>query len=132
MAILGKYWERHANPWSGATRILTYPFLLLTIWYHNWYALAIVLVWVVLNPFVFPKPKKHDNWLSKGVMGEKIWTEHWRWDFSLFLNFLNALCFIPALYTAYMNYLWPMLYFATLSFIFKLWFFDRMAAYYKG
>ena len=131
MAILGKYWERHANPWSGATRIATYPFLLLSIWYHNWYAVAAVIAWVIINPLVFPKPRKFDSWLSKGVMGEKRWTEHWRWDFNLLLNFMNALCFIPSLYAAYMTLFWPMLCFGALSFVFKLWFVDRMAVYYE-
>ncbi|MBN2517884.1 MAG: hypothetical protein JXB14_03485 [Candidatus Altiarchaeota archaeon] len=126
-----KFWKRHANPWSGATRMATYPFLLLAIWHHNWYALGIIIIWVVINPLVFPKPKRMDSWLSKGVLGEEMWTAKWRWDLSLFLNFLIAVFFLLALYTTYMNLFWPALYSATLPFILKLWFFDRMVVYYE-
>jgi hypothetical protein len=50
-------WARHANPWSGWTRVLTYPLLYVPIWLHNWYLLVIVAVWFAVNPRIFPKPK---------------------------------------------------------------------------
>ncbi len=132
MAILKeKNWERHSNPWSGYTRMAILPFLFLSIWVHNWIALGLVIVWTIVNPFIFPKPKNTDNWMSKGVLGEKLWTEKFRWDFSQFLNIVNGLFFFPALYFAYAHMFWPLLYSATWSFIAKLWFIDRMAFYYE-
>ena len=132
MALLKeKNWERHSNPWSGYTRMTILPLLFISIWFHNWIAVGIVIVWAIINPFVFPKPKSTDNWMSKGVLGEKIWTEKYRWDFPQFLNIVNGLFFFPSLYFAYAHMFWPLLLGATMSFIAKLWFLDRMVFYYE-
>ena len=79
-------WYRHANPWSGWSRILSQPILYVPIWFlqdfianpvQNWYVILgfiLVAVWYAINPLIFPKPKNYDNWISKGVLGEKAWT----------------------------------------------------------
>ncbi len=89
-----KTWARHSNPWSGWTRVVTYPLLYVPIWLHNWYLLVIVAVWFALNPRIFPKPKINDNWISKGVLGEQLWTQKWHWDFPMALGLLAVPCFI--------------------------------------
>ena len=72
-------WQRHVNPWSGWTRVATLPLLALAVWsrvWIGWWALlpaAIVLFWVWLNPRLFPVPKSTDNWMSEGVLGERVW-----------------------------------------------------------
>lgn len=74
-------WTRHTNPWSGWTRLTTLPLLSLAIWsrvWLGWWALlpvAIVLVWIWLNPRIFSAPLRTDNWMSRGVLGERIWLE---------------------------------------------------------
>jgi len=80
-------WYRHANPISGLTRIFSLPLVVLPIWFMQeffrdplgfWYppaALAAVGLWAWLNPRIFPKPKSFDSYLSRGVLGEKLWTE---------------------------------------------------------
>ena len=35
--------------------------------------IALALVWIWLNPRVFPRPASTDNWASKGVLGERVW-----------------------------------------------------------
>ena len=70
-----KTWEKHANPWSGITRIATYPFIFWALWYHNWIGLGAIVVWVIINPKVFPKPKnfKHiviNNFAHDSVGGQ--------------------------------------------------------------
>ena len=35
MAMDDRVWMRHANPWSGYTRIATAPFLFIAIWSHS-------------------------------------------------------------------------------------------------
>jgi hypothetical protein len=72
-------WERHANPWSGWTRITILPLLSLAIWSRDWigvhclWFIAIVVVWTWINPRLFGPPASHDAWMTKGVLGERIW-----------------------------------------------------------
>ena len=87
MAVLSeKTWERHANPWSGFTRIISFPLLYLPLWYLSdfianpmkyWYVLFVgilVIIWYAINPRLFQKPKDAHHYLTRGVLGEKIWT----------------------------------------------------------
>jgi hypothetical protein len=53
----------------------------LAVWSREWIgwwslaAFALVLVFMMLNPLLFPPPRSTRNWASKGVFGERIWTE---------------------------------------------------------
>ncbi|KUF09096.1 DUF6653 family protein [Pseudoponticoccus marisrubri] len=76
-------WRRHANPWSGWSRALTgLPLICLSIWSRAWIgswawaALGLVALWLWLNPRVFPPPPRFDSWMSRGVMGEKVYLAH--------------------------------------------------------
>ncbi|MEO9819374.1 MAG: DUF6653 family protein [Paracoccaceae bacterium] len=76
-------WRRHANPWSGWTRMLTtLPLLCLAIWSRVWIGswafmfVGLALFWIWLNPRAFAEPKRFDAWMSKGVLGERIFIEH--------------------------------------------------------
>lgn len=77
----GESWMKHANPWSIWTRFATLPFIILAVWSRvsiGWYSLipiAILIVWIIINPTLFKKPKSLDNWGSKSVLGEKYWAE---------------------------------------------------------
>jgi len=128
-----KFWQKHANPWSGWTRIAIYPFLFLSIWYHNWYGLALLILWTIINPLVFPKPKKIRYWVSKVVLGEQLYMKkgYFQKNFILVLTLLGTISFFYALYATYINSFWPALYTATLAFVFKLWISDRMVFYYE-
>ena len=73
-------WERHANPWSVWTRVVSGLQLRLTaIWSARplgyWSGLYIfaVGVWVWLNPRLFSVPSKTGNWGSKFTFGERMW-----------------------------------------------------------
>lgn len=72
-------WARHANPWSGWTRMSILPLFALAVWsrvWLGWWALgpvALVLIWTWANPRIFPAPRSLDNWMSQGVLGERIW-----------------------------------------------------------
>jgi hypothetical protein len=78
--LQGESWLKHANPWSVWTRFATLPFLVLAIWsrvWIDWYSLipiGILIIWLIINPTLFKKPKNFDNWGSKSVLGEKIWS----------------------------------------------------------
>ena len=79
MAMNDAVWERHANPWSGWTRVAIPPLLALAIWSRVWLGwwslipIAGVVAWIWINPRIFPRPKSVDNWMSRGVLGERIW-----------------------------------------------------------
>jgi len=79
--LTGDSWLKHANPWSIWTRFATLPFLVLAIWsrvWIGWYSLipiTVLVIWLIINPTLFKKPKSLDNWGSKSVLGEKYWAE---------------------------------------------------------
>lgn len=79
--LKGDNWMKHANPWSIWTRFATLPFLILAIWSRSWigwYSLIPILtliVWLIINPTLFKKPKSFENWGSKSVLGEKYWSQ---------------------------------------------------------
>jgi len=136
-------WYRHANPISGLTRILTLPFVFISIWFMQdflndplsfWYPLALLVgvgVWAWVNPRIFPKPKTYDNYLSRGVLGEKLWTElPKRLDAPLILNLLSGFFALGAVYFAFIKGFWAMMFFGSTSFLLKMWFVDRVVILY--
>lgn len=75
-------WLRHANPYSGWLRIATgFPCLILAVWSRVWIGwwfllpLAVFAVWIYLNPRIFTPIKEPSQWISKGVLGERIIAE---------------------------------------------------------
>ena len=77
----GDKWMRHANPLSVWTRFAVLPLLALAIWSREWIgwwslaAVALVLVFMMVNPLLFPPPRSTRHWTSKGVLGERIWAD---------------------------------------------------------
>lgn len=72
-------WSRHANPLSGWSRVSILPLLAMAAWSRVWIGgwagvlVGAVLIWTWVNPRLFPPPASIDNWMSKGVMGERVW-----------------------------------------------------------
>ena len=83
MGMREAVWRRHANPWSGLTRFSVLPLLIFAIWSRVWIGLwawalvAVALGWNWLNPRLFSEPARWDHWMSRGVMGERIYIEHY-------------------------------------------------------
>lgn len=77
----GESWARHANPVSVWTRFAVLPLLALSVWSRDWigwWCLAPIhasLVFMVVNPRLFAKPRSTRNWASKCVFGERVWSE---------------------------------------------------------
>ncbi|MGX9353765.1 DUF6653 family protein [Roseobacteraceae bacterium S113] len=82
MGMSDAVWRRHANPWSGWTRFSALPLFCLAVWSRVWIgpwawgAVAVALAWVWLNPRLFSEPKRWDAWMTRGVMGERVFLEH--------------------------------------------------------
>lgn len=79
MGMTDAVWERHANPWSVWSRVIVLPLLTVSIWsrvWIGWWAVlpvALLMIWIRINPHIFRKPKSTDNWSSKAVLGERVW-----------------------------------------------------------
>lgn len=130
MAILTEEtWSKHSNPWSGWTRVLAMPGLAIGLYLQNPWILLATIVWIIINPLVFPKPKSTDNWMSKGVLGEQIYYKSGKKlnkDLPSLLNVFNIPVFIAFLYFGWQQELVPMILAGLLAMTIKFWFIDRM------
>ena len=60
----GDKWMRHANPVSVWTRFAVLPLMALAVWSREWIgwwslaAFALVLVFMMVNPLLFPPPAR--------------------------------------------------------------------------
>lgn len=143
MSMSDDVWMRHANPWSGYTRMATTPFYFLAIWSHvwiGWWALlpcALLAVWTWLNPRIFPAPGSTDNWMSKGVMGERVYlnrksvpipAHHVVW--ATILSSASLVCLLVAAYGFVVQDFWAAFLGFHMAGAFKIWFVDRMVWLY--
>jgi hypothetical protein len=75
-------WRRHANPWSVWTRFAAIPAIILAVWSRAWIGwwslvpIALVAIWLWLNPRVFAPAVEPLGWAARGIYGEKLWLEH--------------------------------------------------------
>lgn len=139
MAMDDGVWERHANPWSAWSRVPILPLLCLAVWARIWIGwwclvpIAILTLWIWLNPRAFPRPRSTRSWASRAVMGERVWlnrsrtpipTHHAIW--AQILAGLSALG-LPPLIWGLINLDLPWLLLGLLGTIGpKMWFLDRM------
>ncbi|WP_328475617.1 hypothetical protein OHA21_19790 [Actinoplanes sp. NBC_00393] len=79
--LTGDNWSRHASPVSVITRFAVLPLLAISIWSRDWIGwwslvpIVASLIFMMVNPLLFPKPRSTRNWASKGVFGERVWSE---------------------------------------------------------
>jgi hypothetical protein len=95
-------WARHENPWSGWTRVPAGPALVLAVYLRSKRLLAVVLGWVVVNPFVFSPPDEDiGSWMTRGVRAERWWLDRGNGTMGLgwpnALNVAGAVAFLAAL-----------------------------------
>lgn len=136
-------WARHANPWSVWTRVASLPFLLAAIWSHTrlgWLAavpVGLVVVWLWLNPRIFPPPRTTTSWASRATLGERVWLARDRVPIpghharaARLLAAASGLTFVAAITGAVLNDLALTAAAGSLSWVFKMWFVDRMVWLY--
>ena len=138
-------WLRHANPWSGITRFITVlPLVILSIWSRVWLGwlsiipIALAIVWTWLNPRIFPKPSSTKNWMSQGVLGERVWLNRDRIPVPMhhqhvpnILSGVAASGGILVVVGLVLLHVWLTLLGFTLTTLGKLWFIDRMVWLYR-
>ncbi len=136
--------RRHSNPWSVYSRFSMIPLIGLAFWSRVWLGwwslipITMTLVWVWLNPRIFPEPKSTNNWASKVVLGEWVWInrknvnvpEHHRYVPNI-LSAVAALGTIPFIWGLIRLEIWPTILGGVVIIISKLWFADRMVWLYE-
>lgn len=135
-------WRRHANPWSVYTRFAAIPPLLLAIWSRTWIgwwalaAVAVVAVWLWLNPRVFRPVDRPTAWASRGIYGERIWATE-RARLSPAQRGAFRWIAIPGVVGAALLLwgmvaldVWPTVFGTSLVVLAQLWRIDRLAACY--
>ena len=136
-------WARHANPWSGYTRIPILPLMALAIWarvWIGWWCLLPILalvVWAKINPNAFPRPASTRSWMSRAVMGERVLlnaaavpipAHHSR--AARILTLVSILGLPPLGFGLWALHLWAVLAGLVVVIGGKLWFLDRMVWLY--
>tara|TARA_R110002096_G_scaffold389135_1_gene583542 strand:+ start:1037 stop:1552 length:516 start_codon:yes stop_codon:yes gene_type:complete len=140
MTMSDSVWERHSNPLSVWTRVITgLPLILGALWsirLIEWWSVAVfggVCVWIWLNPRIFSPPSTTDNWASKVTFGERVWlnrktvpipAHHVLWANSLSL--ISGVGFLAGAFGAVQHDLLLTLLGGTISWFGKMWFCDRM------
>ncbi|MFC4550294.1 MULTISPECIES: DUF6653 family protein [Halorussus] len=102
------FWDRHANPASGWSRVPTGPLLVYALYRRNWALLGATVAFVLVNPVLFPAREAdasgpdgaEEGWMTKGVRGEQLWLRGADAGLANWLNVLNVPVFAYALYAA--------------------------------
>ena len=99
--------------------------------------LALTLLWTWLNPRLFSEPDSFDSWASRGVLGERLWSNRADYDVprtwalqTTALTALSAVGTVPFLVGLYRLNAWLTAIGVVVSSLAKLWFFDRMVWLY--
>jgi hypothetical protein len=135
-------WMRHANPISGWTRILSFPFFILSFWSRKWIGwwclipIGIMSLWAFLNPRLFPKPVTTRRWVSRGVLGERAFTQerkkpgnilpHHHVKVANITTLIAGFGSIILIYGLITIQILPTLLGASIAFLGKMWYVDRM------
>lgn len=144
MRMTDEVWMRHANPWSGWTRMASFPLVFLACWSHvwiGWYSLlpiGLLAIWLWINPRIFPRAASTRSWMSQGVLGERVWLnrksvpiprEH-----TVATHILSALSVLGVLISAYgfaTRDFWAAFMGWNFAVACKVWFVDRMVWLYR-
>ena len=143
--LTGDAWMRHANPRSVWTRFSCLSLLAVAIWSRDWIGwyclipIALAAAWMMLNPRLFGVPTSTRSWASKGVLGERIWSERSSADIpdqfrSRVPNLANAYGGIGLALLAYGLIVldaWPVIGGILIVHGAKLWYIDRMVLLFE-
>jgi hypothetical protein len=126
--ISAAMWRRHANPWSGWTRLLTTPLIYVPFWNRSWRQGLAVGAWFAVNPFLFPEPEDQQSWTARAIRGEAQWVKERPLDASLLIQAVGSAAAVGGLFAGYRRKLWPTVASAAAVMACNAWFLNRMAA----
>jgi hypothetical protein len=136
-------WQRHANPWSGWTRLCALPLVVLALWSRLWLGwwslvpIALSLLWVWINPRLFPPPNSTRTWMARAVLGERVWLNRDRVPVPQHhqtvphvLSVTGGVGVALVIWGVVAPAVWPTAVGVLVVFGSKLWFMDRMVWLY--
>ncbi len=140
----GKGWDRHANPWSVWTRYSVLPLFILAGLLREWsvwlsiLAMVMAVVWMFLNPILFPKPVSLKSWATQSVLGEQIYLnrdkeplpEHHQLPLFVILHLTSTFGLILAVWGVYQYDIQLCILSTLITYLAKSWFLDRMVWLY--
>jgi hypothetical protein len=105
--LLRKIFRHHSNPWSAWTRLFSAPLVFVPIWNRSWREGAILGVWLIANPVVFPEPKDDRAWATRAMLGEEMWIVKRPLDRAMALGVGTAAFGLGGMWGAYKRRLLP-------------------------
>lgn len=136
-------WRRHANAWSVWTRMAAFPPMVAAIYFRDvlgfWtlVVLAAGVVWMWLDPRVFPAIDHPRSWAEKGIYGERMWWHDGSPEAKAHrtaLRWIQSIAGVGGLFMVYgLVFLdpWPTFFGWTFFLISQLWQIDRFVAIYQ-
>lgn len=99
-------WNRHANPKSGWSRLLSLPVMVAAVYFRRWRLLGLTVLFMAINPVLFSEPvEEPDDWMYKVVQAEQRWTDDGNRllgiGYPQILNTLSIPSMLYGLYAAY-------------------------------
>jgi len=143
-ALTDEEWKRHANPWSVYTRFAAIPAMILAVWSRTWIGwwclvpVALVVVWLWLNPRVFAAIEEPRGWTARGIYGERLWLldrERVPPGHRAVLRLLipvGLAGFALMAWGLVLLAVWPTVFGFTLTLLGQLWRIDRFGLLYDG
>ncbi|MFH5800590.1 DUF6653 family protein [Haladaptatus sp. CMAA 1911] len=125
-------WMRHANPRSGWSRVLVLPLLMCGIYFRRPRVVAGAIGFSVINPVLFSPPTNDDAWMTRVVLGERMYYRHRgkRRPIEL-LNYANGLVTAYAVHSAYRKRPLKTVFFTAAAMAMKFLFVGYVATYYR-
>jgi hypothetical protein len=126
-------WVRHANPKSGWSRVAVLPVLVYGIYARRPRLVAAAVAFSVVNPVLFRPPADADAWMTRVVLGERLYYRHREGRRPLdLLNYANGLLTASAVYSAVRRRPVRTALFTALGMAAKLLFVAVVARYYEA
>jgi hypothetical protein len=126
-------WQRHANPKSGWSRVATLPVLMYGVYARRPRLVAAALGFVVVNPVLFSPPEDADAWMTRVVLGERMYYRHRGSPGAVdLLNYVNGPVTAYAVYAAYRRRPARTVLATALSMALKFLFVGFVARYYEA
>ena len=125
-------WARHANPRSGWSRVITLPLLMAGIYTRRPRLVAFALGFAVCNPVLFSPPEDAEAWMTRVVLGERMYYRHREGRGAVdLLNYVNGPITAYAVYAAYRRRPVATVVATALSMATKFLFVGYVARYYE-
>jgi hypothetical protein len=133
--MAARFWSRHSNPWSGWSRVSALPLLGGAVAAQSALAILLVVLWLAVNPLLFPPPRDDRAWMTRGVLGERLYCAgrpRLRRDLPTLLTLANLPAFGAFLWFSWQRDAAAAVSTGLLVAVLKFWFLDRMVALYDA